>query len=142
MAELTPRVLVVDDERFFREAIAGALADAGIACEAVEGSPDAQERARDVREAFGEEFQKKAAAFLDDPGLSVVSASAAAVEAGGVTSMHDVTEGGLANGLWEVAEASNAGMVVIESEIPASGNRPASPRGSGWTSSAPSVRAL
>jgi DNA-binding NarL/FixJ family response regulator/putative methionine-R-sulfoxide reductase with GAF domain len=47
MAELTPRVLVVDDERFFREAIAGALADAGIACEAVEGSPDAQERARD-----------------------------------------------------------------------------------------------
>ena len=78
----------------------------------------AQERAREVREAFGEEFQRKAAAFLDDPGLSVVSASAAAVEAGGVTSMHDVTEGGLANGLWEVAEASNAGMVVIESEIP------------------------
>jgi DNA-binding NarL/FixJ family response regulator/putative methionine-R-sulfoxide reductase with GAF domain len=47
MAELFPRVLVVDDERFFREAIAGALADAGIACEAVEGSPEAQERARD-----------------------------------------------------------------------------------------------
>jgi DNA-binding NarL/FixJ family response regulator/putative methionine-R-sulfoxide reductase with GAF domain len=47
MAELTPRVLVVDDERFFREAIAGALADAGLPCEAVEGSPEARERARD-----------------------------------------------------------------------------------------------
>lgn len=32
--------------------------------------------------------------------------------------MHDVTEGGIANALWEVAEASSVGMVVIESEIP------------------------
>ena len=32
--------------------------------------------------------------------------------------MHDVTEGGIAGALWEVAEASNVGMVVIESEIP------------------------
>jgi hydrogenase maturation factor len=78
----------------------------------------AEERAREVREAFGEEFQRKAAAFLTDPGISVLSASAAASEAGGVTAMHDVTEGGIANALWEVAEASGVGMVVIETEIP------------------------
>jgi hydrogenase maturation factor len=78
----------------------------------------AEERAREVREAFGEEFQKKAAAFLTDPGISVLAASAAASEAGGVTAMHDVTEGGVANALWEVAEASGVGMVVIETEIP------------------------
>lgn len=78
----------------------------------------AQERAAEIRESFGEDFQEKAARFLEDPGISVVSASAAAVEAGGVTSMHDVTEGGLATALWEVAEASGAGMVVSESEIP------------------------
>jgi DNA-binding response OmpR family regulator len=36
MAERTPRVLVVDDERFFREAIREALASAGIACETVD----------------------------------------------------------------------------------------------------------
>ena len=33
MAEWAPRVLVVDEERFFREAIGDVLAEAGIACE-------------------------------------------------------------------------------------------------------------
>ena len=37
MAENTPRVLVVDDERFYREAIAEALVAAGIACETADG---------------------------------------------------------------------------------------------------------
>ena len=32
--------------------------------------------------------------------------------------MHDVTEGGVANALWEIAEASKVGLVVSESEIP------------------------
>ena len=92
------------------------LVTKGIAIEAT--AILAQERAREVRESFGEEFQRKSAGFLTDPGLSVVPASVAAVEAGGVTAMHDVTEGGIAGALWEVAEASNVGMVVIESEIP------------------------
>jgi len=92
------------------------LVTKGIAIEAT--AILAQERARELRESFGAEFQQKAAAFLTDPGLSVVPASVAAVEAGGVTTMHDVTEGGIAGALWEVAEASNVGMVVIESEIP------------------------
>lgn len=78
----------------------------------------AQERAAEIRESFGREFQEKAARFLEDPGISVVPASVAAVEAGGITAMHDVTEGGLATALWEVAEASRVGMVVSESEIP------------------------
>jgi thiamin-phosphate kinase len=92
------------------------LVTKGIAIEAT--AILAEERAKEVRDAFGDDFQRKAAAFLTDPGLSVVPASAAAVEASGVTAMHDVTEGGLANALWEVAEASEAGMVVIETEIP------------------------
>jgi DNA-binding response OmpR family regulator/putative methionine-R-sulfoxide reductase with GAF domain len=37
MADKTPRVLVVDDERFYREAIREALASDGIACETVGG---------------------------------------------------------------------------------------------------------
>ncbi|HXV62049.1 MAG TPA: AIR synthase family protein [Vicinamibacteria bacterium] len=78
----------------------------------------AEELEAEVRQAFGDEFQRKAAGFLDDPGLSVLPASRAAVEAGGVTAMHDVTEGGLANALWEIAEASNVGLVTIDSEIP------------------------
>ena len=47
MAETTPRVLVVDDERFFREAIREALAEAGIECEAVENGEAGLAAARD-----------------------------------------------------------------------------------------------
>lgn len=92
------------------------LVTKGIAIEAT--AILAQEREGEIRQSFGEEFLAKAARFLEDPGLSVLPASAAAVEAGGVTAMHDVTEGGLANALWEVAEASDVGLVVMETEIP------------------------
>lgn len=78
----------------------------------------AQEREDEIRDAFGDDFQEKAAAFLETPGLSVLPASRAAIEAGGVNAMHDVTEGGVANAFWEVAEASDVGLVVMDSEIP------------------------
>ena len=78
----------------------------------------AQERAQEIRESFGQEFLDKAARFLDDPGLSVLGDSQAAVAVGGVTAMHDVTEGGVSTALWELAEASEVGLVVSESEIP------------------------
>ena len=34
--------------------------------------------------------------------------------------MHDPTEGGVINGLWELAEASNVGFTVYEERIPIS----------------------
>ncbi|MCX7683460.1 MAG: AIR synthase family protein [Anaerolineae bacterium] len=56
--------------------------------------------------------------FLHHPGISVVRDAAIAVEAGEVHAMHDPTEGGLATGLWELAEAAGAGLEVDESAIP------------------------
>ncbi len=47
MADAQPRVLVVDDERFFREAIEEALAEAGIDCDAVSSGAEALEAALD-----------------------------------------------------------------------------------------------
>ncbi len=47
MAELELRVLVVDDERFFREAIRDTLSEAGIDCQAVASGEAALEAARD-----------------------------------------------------------------------------------------------
>jgi CheY-like chemotaxis protein/GAF domain-containing protein len=47
MAESRPRVLVVDDERFFREAILEALAEAGIDCDAAESGTEALRIAHD-----------------------------------------------------------------------------------------------
>lgn len=78
----------------------------------------AREKADEVQRALGAEFQRTASRFLDDPGISVVAASRAACRDGLAHALHDPTEGGLANALWELAEASGVGLVVVESEIP------------------------
>jgi hydrogenase maturation factor len=49
--------------------------------------------------------------------ISVVSEAMRAVELGGVHSLHDPTEGGLLNGIWEMAEAAGVGVEIVESNI-------------------------
>ena len=46
--------------------------------------------------------------------MTVVKDALTAMEAGGVTSMHDATEGGVIGGLFEIANASNVGMEIDE----------------------------
>ncbi len=48
---------------------------------------------------------------------SVVDDALTAVQVGGVHAMHDPTEGGLLQGVWEVAEASRVGFMIHESKI-------------------------
>lgn len=55
--------------------------------------------------------------FLKNPGISVVPEARAAARAGGVTAMHDPTEGGLATGLWELSVASGVRLEVKLSAI-------------------------
>lgn len=50
--------------------------------------------------------------FLVEPGISVVRDAAVATRAGRVHAMHDPTEGGLATGLYEMAQASGVGMLI------------------------------
>ncbi len=59
-----------------------------------------------------------AAAFLHDPGISVLPEARAAVAAGGVSAMHDVTEGGLATAVEELSIAGNRGIQVDSNAIP------------------------
>lgn len=47
--------------------------------------------------------------------MTVVKDALTAMKAGGVTAMHDATEGGVLGGLFEMAEASNIGIEVDES---------------------------
>ncbi len=54
----------------------------------------------------------RAAAYLYHPGISVVQPALAAAGAGLVTAMHDPTEGGVATGIWEMAQAAAAGVTV------------------------------
>ncbi len=88
----------------------------GIAVEAT--AVVAEARAEAVREAFGEEFRRGCLDFLRNPGISVVAEARVAAGLLDVHAMHDVTEGGVATAIREMAEASGAGVVVAETEIP------------------------
>jgi len=48
----------------------------------------------------------------------VLPEAMAACEAGEVHAMHDPTEGGVATGLWELAQAAGSGMLVQADRIP------------------------
>lgn len=50
--------------------------------------------------------------------ISVVKDAMIAKAAGGVRAMHDPTEGGIMCGLWELAQASKAGITIQQSSIP------------------------
>ena len=77
---------------------------------------EAGERLRGL--GFTKRFLKRAANFLFDPGVSVVRDARVAANAIPVTAMHDPTEGGLATGLLEIAEASGLGLEVRLEDIP------------------------
>jgi len=55
--------------------------------------------------------------YLHRPGISVVPEALAASETGAVTAMHDPTEGGLASGLWELAQAAGVGLEIDRDAI-------------------------
>jgi hydrogenase maturation factor len=56
--------------------------------------------------------------FVHRPGISVLPEAQAALAAGRVHAMHDPTEGGLATGLWELAQAAGVGLCVDGDAIP------------------------
>ena len=78
----------------------------------------AAERDDEVRRVFGDDFQRRAAGFLTDPGISVVEEARIAAGMLEVHAMHDVTEGGIATAVREMADAAELGAVIAEAEIP------------------------
>lgn len=75
----------------------------------------ASDRGKILMSRFGKDFVRKAVAYFDR--LSVLKEAMIAFEFGGVQAMHDPTEGGLSNGLHEVADASKTGFRVYEDKI-------------------------
>jgi len=76
----------------------------------------ASERRERLSRELGEEVVKAAESFYDR--ISVVEDALTAFKAGGVTAMHDPTEGGVAGGIHEIADASGLGFEVFEEKIP------------------------
>jgi hydrogenase maturation factor len=88
----------------------------GIAVEAT--AIIAKERQTQLRHHFDENSLNNYANFLHDPGISVVRDATIAVAVGGVHAMHDPTEGGIATGLHELAQASEVGLEIFEDQLP------------------------
>ncbi|MFA6226129.1 MAG: AIR synthase family protein [Methanoregula sp.] len=72
-------------------------------------------READLQKKYPEELIRKAQTLCRQ--MTVVEDALTAMAAGGVTAMHDATEGGVIEGLFEVAEASGVGMVIDESRF-------------------------
>jgi hydrogenase maturation factor len=86
---------------------------------AIEGTALLANELGDVLEPrLGEATVRDAANLLHDPGISVVREAELAREAGGVSALHDPTEGGLATAVRELAAASGVGVEVDAQAIP------------------------
>src|SRR5690606_34838547 len=78
----------------------------------------AAELSTSLRSALGDDLVDRAAALLNDPGISVTQDACRALQSGVVTALHDPTEGGLATAVHEIAEASGLGVRVHADAVP------------------------
>ncbi len=78
----------------------------------------AREKAAALAGRVSPQVLPRAANLLYDPGISVLPHARAALAGGRVHAMHDPTEGGLAGGLWELAEAAGLGIELQPGQIP------------------------
>jgi hydrogenase expression/formation protein HypE len=88
----------------------------GIAVEAT--ALIAREKEAELKTVLSEGDLARCRGFLHDPGISVVRDACLAQAGGTVHAMHDPTEGGLATGLWELAQAANVGLEIDRAAIP------------------------
>ncbi len=66
----------------------------------------------------GEDLVDRAAALFDAPGISVVADASILREVPGVRALHDPTEGGLGNGVRELAVAAGCGVLLERDAVP------------------------
>jgi len=78
----------------------------------------AREKEEELRQrGYSHDFIRRSKDYLHNPGISVVK-DALLANKYKVSSMHDPTEGGLATGLYEIARASQVGMLIYAQKIP------------------------
>jgi hydrogenase expression/formation protein HypE len=78
----------------------------------------ARERRDQLLPLIGEDGVRAAAALMHAPGISVVRDAELAREAGGVSALHDPTEGGFATAVRELAIASHTGADIDADALP------------------------
>jgi len=75
----------------------------------------AADREEQLKQVFAKTILDSAKSFYSQ--ISVVKDALTAYKAGGVHAMHDPTEGGILNGIHEMADAANLGVRVLEDKI-------------------------
>ena len=70
-----------------------------------------------LRDTCDSEFLEQAKNYLTDPGISVLKDAQIATATGGVHAMHDVTEGGVATAVYELAIAAELGVSVYTDKL-------------------------
>jgi hydrogenase maturation factor len=75
----------------------------------------ASDRKKELSTVFDEPFLEKAESYFEK--ISVVTDALTAFRTGGVSAMHDPTEGGVAGGLHELADAAKVGFNVYAEKI-------------------------
>ena len=76
----------------------------------------ASDREKQLKKAMSPRTLQNAKKFFEQ--TSVVKEAIEAYKTGGVSAMHDPTEGGIIGGVYEMAEASNLGVKILEDKIP------------------------
>ncbi len=86
---------------------------------AIEGTAlIAREKAAELRRrGYSEDFIQRAQNYLHDPGIGIVPEARLATETVTVHAMHDPTEGGLATGLHEMAQAADVGVWIERDKV-------------------------
>jgi hydrogenase maturation factor len=78
----------------------------------------ASEKRAELLPVLGEERLREARKLLFRPGISIVADARAALDGEGVHALHDPTEGGIATGIWELAQVSGRGAEVDVAALP------------------------
>ena len=85
---------------------------------AIEGTAIiAREKGNYLKKKLPSSFLRKAKDFLVKPGISILKESLLANNSVKINAMHDPTEGGIATGIAEVAQASEKGILVFPESI-------------------------
>ncbi len=74
----------------------------------------------ELRKIFPAKLLERAKNYLLNPGISVVKDARVLAEMSAVHALHDPTEGGIATGIFEIAEASGLGVTLNADDIPIS----------------------
>jgi hydrogenase expression/formation protein HypE len=80
----------------------------------------ANEMESELRKNFPQKLICRAKNYLSDPGISVVKDARVLAGMSAVHALHDPTEGGIATGIFELAEASGLGVMLNADNIPIS----------------------